>query len=56
MNKKNNTKVKLHLQNKVEGITRTLTFDGFGDRNNVIFDVLELTPAGNQTVRTLDIF
>ncbi|CAH2047187.1 unnamed protein product, partial [Iphiclides podalirius] len=37
---------------KVEGITRTLTFDGYGDRNNVIFDVLELTPAGNQTIGT----
>ncbi|XP_026748816.2 glutamate receptor ionotropic, kainate 3-like [Galleria mellonella] len=36
--------------NKVEGITRTLLFDGFGQRNNVTFDILELTPAGNQTV------
>ncbi|XP_068617322.1 glutamate receptor ionotropic, kainate 2-like [Battus philenor] len=38
--------------NKVDGFTRTLTFDGYGDRNNVIFDVLELTPAGNQTIGT----
>ncbi|KPJ19819.1 Glutamate receptor, ionotropic kainate 2 [Papilio machaon] len=38
--------------NKVEGFTRTLTFNGHGDRHNVIFDVLELTPAGNITIGT----
>lgn len=38
------------LQNKVDGITRTLIFDGMGQRTDVNFDILELTPAGNQTV------
>ncbi|CAK1585397.1 unnamed protein product [Parnassius mnemosyne] len=36
--------------NKVDGFTRSLLFDGYGDRNNVIFDILEVTPAGNQTI------
>ncbi|CAG9562717.1 unnamed protein product [Danaus chrysippus] len=36
--------------NKIEGVTRTLIFDGFGQRNDVIMDILELTPAGNQTI------
>ncbi|CAH0720017.1 unnamed protein product, partial [Brenthis ino] len=38
--------------NKIEGATRSLIFDGFGQRNNVIMDILELTPAGNQTIGT----
>ncbi|CAH4033917.1 glutamate receptor ionotropic, kainate 3-like [Pieris brassicae] len=37
---------------KVNGLTGPLIFDGFGQRNNVIFDILELTPAGNQTIAT----
>ncbi|XP_053605086.1 uncharacterized protein LOC128672163 [Plodia interpunctella] len=36
--------------NKIEGLTRTLAFDGFGRRTDVKFDILELTSAGNQTV------
>ncbi|CAK1555308.1 unnamed protein product [Leptosia nina] len=35
---------------KVNGLSRSLIFDGFGQRNNVNFDILELTPAGNQTI------
>ncbi|XP_046977860.1 glutamate receptor ionotropic, kainate 3-like [Vanessa cardui] len=38
--------------NKIEGITRNMIFDGFGQRNNVTMDILELTPAGNQTIGT----
>ncbi|CAH2084754.1 unnamed protein product [Euphydryas editha] len=38
--------------NKIEGITRNIIFDGFGQRNNVTMDVLELTSAGNQTIGT----
>ncbi|XP_050679076.1 glutamate receptor ionotropic, kainate 2-like isoform X2 [Leptidea sinapis] len=38
--------------NKVQGLTRSLLFDGFGQRTNVVFDILELTPAGNQTIGT----
>ncbi|KAL0880160.1 hypothetical protein ABMA27_002631 [Loxostege sticticalis] len=38
--------------NKVEGLTRTLLFDGLGERTDVIFDVLELTSSGNQTIGT----
>ncbi|XP_049872669.1 glutamate receptor ionotropic, kainate 3-like [Pectinophora gossypiella] len=40
--------------NKVEGVTRTLLFDGQGQRNDVLFDILELTPAGNQTIGVWD--
>ncbi|KAJ8716643.1 hypothetical protein PYW07_003270 [Mythimna separata] len=36
--------------NKVDGITRSLIFNGLGDRTDVTFDILELTPAGNQTI------
>ncbi|XP_072932713.1 glutamate receptor ionotropic, kainate 3-like [Epargyreus clarus] len=36
--------------NKVEGITRRLTFDGLGQRTNVIFDIMELRPAGPQFI------
>lgn len=36
--------------NKVEGITRTLIFDGRGQRVDVTFEMLELTPAGNESV------
>ncbi|XP_026733766.1 glutamate receptor ionotropic, kainate 3-like isoform X1 [Trichoplusia ni] len=38
--------------NKVEGLTRTLIFDGVGQRTDVTFDVLEITSAGNQTIGT----
>ncbi|CAH0586965.1 unnamed protein product [Chrysodeixis includens] len=38
--------------NKVEGLTRTLIFDGVGQRTDVTFDVLEVTSAGNQTIGT----
>ncbi|XP_028173810.1 glutamate receptor ionotropic, kainate 3-like [Ostrinia furnacalis] len=38
--------------NKVEGLTRTLLFNGLGDRTDVTFDVLELTSSGNQTIGT----
>ncbi|XP_045449719.1 glutamate receptor ionotropic, kainate 3-like [Melitaea cinxia] len=38
--------------NKIEGITRNIIFDGFGQRNNVTMDILELTSAGNQTIAT----
>lgn len=38
------------FQNKVEGLTGLLVFDGSGLRTEVSFDLLELTPAGNQTV------
>ncbi|CAH2241762.1 jg16326 [Pararge aegeria aegeria] len=37
---------------KAEGLTKSFNFDGFGQRNNVIVDVLELTPAGNQSIGT----
>lgn len=40
----------IFFQNKVNGLTKSFNFDGFGRRNDVIIDVLELTPAGNQTV------
>ncbi|KAJ2951076.1 hypothetical protein O0L34_g5456 [Tuta absoluta] len=36
--------------NKVDGITKTLAFDGLGERDDVTWDILELTPAGNQTI------
>ncbi|XP_013191596.2 glutamate receptor ionotropic, kainate 3 [Amyelois transitella] len=36
--------------NKIEGLTRTLAFDGYGQRTDVKFDILELTSAGNQTI------
>ncbi|XP_062531182.1 glutamate receptor ionotropic, kainate 3 isoform X2 [Bombyx mori] len=36
--------------NRVKGLTRSLIFDGFGQRNEVIFDLLELTSSGNQTI------
>ncbi|XP_075975445.1 glutamate receptor ionotropic, kainate 3-like [Anticarsia gemmatalis] len=36
--------------NKFEGITRTLIFDGMGQRTDVTFEILELTSAGNQTI------
>ncbi|KAL4716092.1 hypothetical protein ACJJTC_013869 [Scirpophaga incertulas] len=36
--------------NKVDGLTRALVFDGLGQRSDVMFDVLELTSSGNQTV------
>ncbi|XP_045769829.1 glutamate receptor ionotropic, kainate 3-like isoform X1 [Maniola jurtina] len=39
---------------KSEGLTKSLNFDGFGQRNKVIVDVLELTPAGNQSIGTWD--
>lgn len=38
------------LQNKVVGLTRSLIFDGLGQRTDVTFDLLELTSAGNQSV------
>lgn len=39
------------FQNKLEtGLTRSLLFDGAGQRNDIILDILELTPAGNQSV------
>ncbi|KAG6450834.1 hypothetical protein O3G_MSEX006792 [Manduca sexta] len=38
--------------NKIEGLTRTLLFDGFGQRVDVTMDLLELTPSGNQTIGT----
>ncbi|CAB3226816.1 unnamed protein product [Arctia plantaginis] len=36
--------------NKVEAITNTLVFDGMGQRTDVTFQMLELTPAGNVSV------
>ncbi|KAI5645988.1 ligand-gated ion channel domain-containing protein [Phthorimaea operculella] len=36
--------------NKISGITKTLAFDGLGERDEVTWDILELTPAGNQTI------
>nr|WCF43354.1 chemosensory receptor iGluR6 [Spodoptera frugiperda] len=36
--------------NKVDGLTRSLIFDGLGQRTDVTFDLLELTSAGNQSI------
>ncbi|XP_047025434.1 glutamate receptor ionotropic, kainate 3-like [Helicoverpa zea] len=36
--------------NKVEGLTRSLIFDGVGQRTDVTFNILELTSAGNQSI------
>lgn len=43
--------INMSFQNKLEtGLSRSLIFDGNGQRNDIILDILELTPAGNQTV------
>lgn len=44
---------KIFLQNKIEAITNTLVFDGMGQRTDVIFQILELTPAGNESVSSV---
>ncbi|CAG9133262.1 unnamed protein product [Plutella xylostella] len=36
--------------NKINGITRQLLFDGFGQRTNINLEIMELTPAGNQSI------
>ncbi|CAG4929969.1 unnamed protein product [Colias eurytheme] len=35
---------------KINGLTRSLIFDGFGQRTDVFFDIVELTPAGHQSI------